>query len=70
VLQYKILNKENGRCKIESSFVKNLDPLWENKSMTCYYDNTLEINKSLLEVFTDEGANCEGPLFALFVGGK
>jgi hypothetical protein len=55
----------DGRCRVVSSFLDNINPDLTGKQMTCELDNT----RSIFDAVQDRG-RCSGPLYDLLYAGS
>jgi hypothetical protein len=65
-VEYKILTKGSTGCNLSFKYTKYPDPSWENKDMTCQFDNKISFEDSMNKVFkgvTSGQIVCKGPLF-------
>lgn len=65
-VDYKIIGPAAGGCAMTFMYTKNPNPAWMNKEMTCTFDNTIDFQKSVANVFSGviEGkVVCTGPLY-------
>jgi len=61
---HKIIEPTEAGCRIEVKYLEsslNLD--WENKIMSCSYDNTISFEDSFQKIFDDGLVGCAGPLY-------
>lgn len=58
--KYEIIGPEEGSCEVKSQFIKNPNPEWIGKKMTCLYDNTQPFDKAV-----QDRSRCQGPLHTL-----
>ena len=58
--QTEVIGFKNGRCQIEVQYLKNPNPEWLNKKMTCSLDNSRAYEDALSNLF--DPSYCSGPL--------
>jgi len=61
---YQIIGLYDEYCQVISKFIENPNPAWENKEMSCLYDNSLDFEKSILDT-----SHCQGELYDLVYQG-
>ena len=67
-VSYKIINKTSAGCNLTFKYTKYPDPTWENKEMTCPFNNSLSFEAALQKVFmgvTTGEVVCTGPLYKI-----
>ncbi len=71
--QYKIVGPAKNGCRVTLRYTTFLDPEWENKELTCAFDNKLPYEKALEKVLSGfsssalDAAACEGPLYKVIM---
>ncbi|HSW37745.1 MAG TPA: hypothetical protein VLG37_05275 [Candidatus Saccharimonadales bacterium] len=69
VVYYKINGPEGDGCNMVFRYTKNPNPDWENKDLTCNWDNKKAFQDSIEQTFNNlDGYACEGPLLPLLKG--
>lgn len=66
--QVEIIGTSGDGCLVKTLYLKNPSPEWDNKSMSCVYDNTLSFKAASEKVFagiTDGEVNCSGSLVTI-----
>lgn len=63
VYYYEILGPDGNACNVKSKFIKNPNPSWVGKEMTCNYDNSLDFNEAVKDM-----SQCHGELYNLMTG--
>lgn len=67
-VSYKIISKTTAGCNLTFKYTKYPDPTWENKEMTCPFNNSLSFEAALQKVFsgvTTGEVVCTGPLYKI-----
>jgi hypothetical protein len=68
-VSYKIIGPANGGCKITFEYTTNPNPAWVDQPMTCTYNNKLDFQTALTNVFNavlqKKSNDCVGPLVAV-----
>jgi hypothetical protein len=74
-INYQIMsgNITSGGCYVTLTYLKDPNPSWENKPMTCIFNNKVPVRQSASDVFNDllAGHNtysCTGPLVSVIQG--
>jgi len=62
---YEIIGPSNNLCAVKSKFLKNPNPDWVGKEMTCQYDNSKDFEAAV----SDFIGKCSGPLYDLMTEG-
>jgi hypothetical protein len=69
VVYYKINGPKANGCNMVFRYTKNPNPDWENKDLTCNWDNKKAFQDSIEQTFNNLDAySCEGPLLPLLKG--
>lgn len=64
VNKYEVQSLENGKCLVKWEYVSlPINPTWNNKPVTCAYDNTKDFQTAFGEISNFEG--CTGPLMSV-----
>lgn len=69
--EYKIEESGTGLCSVKTTYLKNeANPTWENKNMTCEYNNNKNLDLAETEVLNSFNSstklgNCSGDLFTI-----
>lgn len=65
--EYKIIGPVTGGCQMVFKYTR-ANPEWDNQIMTCTFDNKVDFQTSIQNLFTkvyDGSAPCSGPLYPL-----
>lgn len=72
---YEIIGPSNGLCLVKSKYLKEPNPEWIGKEMTCKYDNKKDFETAEEDVFNNtfqdpfqNMSGCEGSLYDALVG--
>jgi len=57
---YEIIGPSDNLCVVKSKFLKNPNPVWVGKEMTCQYDNAKDFETAIKDM-----SKCSGPLYDL-----
>lgn len=65
-ITYEIFGPKDGGCEMSLVYTKNPNPEWEDKTLLCTFDNTLDFQTAVGEQLTaasnSEGSTCSGSL--------
>lgn len=64
-VQYQIYGPKRGGCEMRFRYTASPNPAWENKDMTCIFNNKLDLNSAAEEMFNSLSSPkhaCTGPL--------
>lgn len=66
---YEIYGPEDNGCRMLFRYTRNPNPAWENKDITCTWDNKINFQESIEKTFNNlrpgVNASCEGPLLSI-----
>lgn len=68
VYHYEIVGQEGSGCRVTTKYLKSAEPTWENKEMTCTYNNKLSMevaSEAVMKGIAHGSVKCSGPLFTI-----